>query len=182
MLMNGRLTLRLLEAEDADWIARGISLPALLRRFVPPSCSRRREKAVDFPDRFAFVPRFPALLHDGDPLGLVSLAGAKPADARSTRTSELGCWLTPIARARGLATAAARTLTGARFDQPDDDKVITGWISGKDSSERALRDDGFTPADTVDFPPSGCHGRMVPVERVRLTRDRWLRNVASPAS
>jgi len=78
--------------------------------------------------------------HDLSMLGSVGLVAFEAADRRA----EVGYWVAPHARARGVATAAVRLLSAASFEQLDIIRLDLIVAVGNVASGRVAEKAGFT--------------------------------------
>jgi RimJ/RimL family protein N-acetyltransferase len=137
------VVLRRYRVEDADDVAAGCDDP-LSQRFLPrlPSPYTRAD-ALDW-----ITVASPAAFADGgaayaiaDPATDRVLGGAGLTHDRE-KTAVIGYWVAPWARGRGVATAAARTLTGLAFSHGVDRLSLrTEWENT--SSQRVAIAAGF---------------------------------------
>jgi RimJ/RimL family protein N-acetyltransferase len=163
-LRTARLVLRRPQHDDAAWIAREIARPEVHQMLTTPP------RPYGLADAKAWL----ASTHDKDgvyvidagrPLGIVDLA-------RGDAERELGYWLRTDAWGKGYMTEAAQSLVAAWFDARDGD-LVSGHLVGNAESAGVLRKLGFGYEASV-MRHSGFWGCEVEVQRMRLTKARWL--------
>ena len=81
-----------------------------------------------------------AAVGDGSVLGSVGLIKLDFANARG----EVGYWVAPQARGRGVATAAVRLITGVGFDRLGLMRLDLLAATGNEASQRVAEQAGFT--------------------------------------
>lgn len=162
---TGRFTLRLLEAQDAPWIAREISNPRVQVWLTSPPHPYTLADAEAFIAKFGADDRYRVITDGSDPLGVVSLS------VTSDGGYDLGYWLREAAWGRGAMTECARALLAWHFTRSDV-PVTSGWITGNAASQNVLTKLGFAAHGTKQ---AQCHFRNadVTVEKVRLTATQW---------
>ncbi|WP_226042748.1 GNAT family N-acetyltransferase [Natrinema sp. DC36] len=138
-LEGRRLTLRTLEPEDYEFVARHFTNPSMrhggfedIRNPITPKDIKQRiEEADDFHAFLAYREETPvgsAYLID------VDLEG---------RNAELGYWITPDEQGNGYATEAAELCLAHAFDELGLHKVWARTVEDNEGSKRVLEKLGF---------------------------------------
>ena len=91
-----------------------------------------------------------------------------------TLEAELGYWLRPEVRGRGLAREACAAVLAAHFADPVAGPVVAGYFEGNAASAKVLAGLGFCEV-ARDRRPSASLGVDLPHVVVRLTRADWAR-------
>jgi len=169
-IQTDRLSLRLLEPQDAGWIAVEIANPAVQKWLTSPPHPYRLSDAEDFIAKFGAQSGIRVIDLNGLPLGVVSIEPGQNLDPERPALAELGYWLQQSAWGHGYMTEAAKALTEWHFVHIGG-PVYSGWIKGNAASENILRKLGFSDLETVDR-RSEFHDTLVPVERVILRKPR----------
>ncbi|MEM1373078.1 MAG: GNAT family N-acetyltransferase [Pseudomonadota bacterium] len=155
-LVTERLALRVLTREDAGWITEHIVNPNVQQWLSGPPHPFTRVDAQDWLDTAALNPSYRAILADGEPLGVMSIA-----------QNVLGYWLKESAWGQGYATEAARALIDWHFAQGGRD-LTSGWHMGNARSSAVLRKLGFRDLERrTEYAP--VHGCDVEVQKVTLS-------------
>ena len=157
------LTLRVLAAQDADWITREIANPRVQCWLTNPPRPYMLADAQSYLAQNQGQPQIRAILVDDTPVGVVGLTGDDP---------DLGYWLAEHAWGQGYMTEAAAALLGWHFARANT-PVQSGWIQGNDASRNVLTKLGFQPNGT-ELQYSQFHGADVAVDRVRLDEVRYV--------
>lgn len=89
-----------------------------------------------------------------------------------TLETELGYWLRPEARGRGLARAACAAVLAAHFTDPAAGDVVAGYFEGNAASAKVLAGLGFREV-ARDRRPSASLGVELPHVTLRLSRADW---------
>ncbi len=159
MIITDRLHLRPFEIGDAGWVTEHIRVPEVHTWLTRVPRPYTLDDGEGFVATHAGNPTMRVILHDGDPVGVVTLMGEGIPD--------LGYWLKTAAWGQGLMTEAARALLDWHFAQGGGE-VQSGWIRGNAGSEKVLRKLGFQDAGSR-WAPSLFRGEEVEVIRVSLT-------------
>jgi RimJ/RimL family protein N-acetyltransferase len=144
-ITSGELTLRPFEAEDIPWVYE-VSLDPAVQRFLEIPVPYRvtdaeffvREMAIaawDNGSRAEFVVEGTA----GERLGRVGFGLA----GYGRGVAQIGYWLDPAARGRGVATAAVRTVCGWGFDRLGLELIEWRAEVGNVASRRVAEKAGF---------------------------------------
>lgn len=91
-----------------------------------------------------------------------------------TLEAELGYWLRPEARGRGLAREACHAVLAAHFADPAAGPVVAGYFEGNAASARVLAGLGFVETER-DHRPSAALGCDLPHVAMALSREDWAR-------
>lgn len=158
-LSAGRLWLRPPEEQDGPAVIAGLNTLATSRWLgrVPHPYG-----AVDFAawlGRAADGGRW-VITEEGAVLGALTLE------------AELGYWLRPEARGRGLAREASAAVLAAHFADPAAGDVVAGYFEGNAASAKVLAGLGFREV-ARDRRPSASLGMELPHVVVQLTREDW---------
>lgn len=153
-LTDGRLVLRLPTAEDVDEITRACQDPEL-QRWVPVPVPYEREHGAgwvaDTPPSWAADRELRWVITDAqDPAPL----GALGLHAHDASMREIGFWLAPWARGRGVMTAAARLACGWAFDDLGLGRIEWWANVGNEASRQVALRLGFTMEGT-------CRARLL---------------------
>ncbi|MDT0317279.1 GNAT family N-acetyltransferase [Streptomyces millisiae] len=150
VLEAGRLRLRPFTEGDVDWVHR-VSLDPALQRFIDLPAPYRRADAEHFVrrlavDGWAAGSRAEFLVEDAataDRLGRVGL------HLRGDGTAEIGFWVAPAARGRGVAPTAAAA--ACRWGFADLGLALVEWRAevGNDASRRVAEKVGFRVEATL---------------------------------
>jgi RimJ/RimL family protein N-acetyltransferase len=140
----GWLVLRPFVAADVPWVYE-VSTDAAVSRFIDIPSPYLLEHAAFFVEQLAIAgwdagTRYEFLAEDaatGERLGRVGL-GIGPRGA-----AEIGYWVDPRARGRGVATDAARALCAWAFRRLDLDLIEWRAEVGNDASRRVAEKAGF---------------------------------------
>jgi len=144
------VTLRTVEPEDDDFLARHRNDPSIRRpngEYDPMTSADvvdYRESAEDGVTLLACVAE--------QPVGLVFLFEERPRAG----IAELGYWIAPDERRQGYATEAARLLCAHAFRERALRKLVAHVVAGNDGSLAVL--------DTLGFTEEGCHRRELFVD------------------
>ncbi len=144
------VTLRTVEPEDDDFLARHRNDPSIRRpngEYDPITGADvvdYRESAEDGVTLLACVAE--------RPVGLVFLFDERPRAG----IAELGYWIAPDERRQGYATEAARLLCAHAFRERALRKLVAHAVAGNDGSLAVL--------DTLGFTEEGCHHRELFVD------------------
>ncbi|MDT0341589.1 GNAT family N-acetyltransferase [Streptomyces litchfieldiae] len=146
----GRLRLRPFTADDIDWVHQ-VALDPLMRTFIDLPSPYRREHAEHFVERlvregWATRRRVEYLAEDaatGERLGRAGLS------LKTGGAAEVGYWVDPAARGRGVATTAVTALCGWAFATLG--LGIVHWRAevGNDASRRVAEKAGFRVEATL---------------------------------
>ncbi len=128
-----------------DWIAR-----------VRPATAREQRWAITGPDSDEFA-------------GCITVQGVEPR----TGAGEIGYWLHPDARGRGLATRAVRALVDHAFSPAGLDlrRLSLNVADGNEASLRVARASGFTPSGRDRAAEPLGDGRVVDLLRFERLRE-----------
>lgn len=159
-IQTERLLLRPLAGADADWIAREIANPNVLRWLTAPPAPYGLSDAHDFLARFSGDPSYRAICSDQEPLGVISL-GTSRGEA-----PELGYWLKESAWGRGIMMEAASAIVAAHW-AVSSAPLISGWIVGNAASAQILTRLGFASTGRTERHVN-FYGAARPLERVKL--------------
>lgn len=140
----GWLTLRPFTAADIPWVYE-VSLDPVLRHFVGVPSPYQIEHAEFFVHQLAIASwdsgqRAEFLAHDtttGTPLGRVGL------DLREPGAAEIGYWVDPRVRGRGVATTAARAACQWAFTTLNIELIEWRCEVGNTASRRVAEKTGF---------------------------------------
>ena len=91
-----------------------------------------------------------------------------------TLEAELGYWLAPEARGRGLAREACEAVLAAHFADPAAGDVLAGYFLGNAASAKVLARLGFVETGR-DLRVSVSRQVALPHVALRLTRGDWAR-------
>jgi RimJ/RimL family protein N-acetyltransferase len=164
-IVTDRLRLRLLQADDATWLAREIANPQVQRWLTSPPHPYLISDAVEFIDLNATNSGLRVIVAEETPSGVVSLT------RQNGTLQDLGYWLSESAWGNGYMTEAAQALLHWHFSQDEED-ITSGWITGNAASRNVLTKLGFV-TDGKAQTRSEFQDKHVTVERVRLTAKRW---------
>lgn len=165
LIETERLRLRMLQPEDAEWMAREIARPPVHRWLTTPPNPYGIEDARQFIDANWSDPKFRVICVEKAPQGLVSLT------ERGNNRPDLGYWLQMSAWGQGYMTEACQALLTQHFLSSDSD-VESGWIVGNAASSNVLRKLGFQSSGT-SRQWSNFYSAEVDQDRVVLTKHRW---------
>lgn len=157
-LRTARLTLRPPALDDVDAIAAACQDPGI-QRYVPVPVPYTREDAVSYvgafcPDGWASGERLTWGIHEGDAfVGTVGLSDVADGAA------EIGWWLAPGARGRGIMREAAATVVDHGFDALGVARI--GWraYAGNTASAAVARALGFRFEGVARLGAMGREGR-----------------------
>ena len=161
----------MLEPDDAGWIARGVSIPAVHKWLTAVPRPYGLNDGDEFVARVKADAGYRAIVEDGAPRGVVSISDRKRDNVIAP---ELGYWLYPEAWGRGLMSEAAGAMLDWHFAHTDTD-LGSGWIKGNSPSEHVLTKLGFEPTGRTLPTMSFYYGHDFPVVRVRMTRALWAK-------
>jgi RimJ/RimL family protein N-acetyltransferase len=159
-LRTARLTLRPPALDDVDAIAAACQDPGI-QRYVPVPVPYGRDDAVSYvagscATGWATGERLTWAIHEGDAvIGTVGLGDVADGAA------ELGYWLAPGARGRGLMREAAAAVVDHGFDAAGLGLVRIGWraYAGNAGSAAVARALGFRFEGTARLGAVGRDGR-----------------------
>lgn len=155
-----RLTLRPDWAEDAPVLARAIADPGIvtmLSRAPWPYALSDAQAFLALPEKID-EPRFLIFEHIGPAVALVGGIGVH-RDERGQR--ELGYWLAPEARGRGLMTEAGAALLATLSDSLRIRQLVAGHFTDNPASARVLARLGFRPTGEIRRRPCLARGSDV---------------------
>lgn len=152
------VVLRLPRRDDIDALVAACQDPEIPRWTTIPSPYAKSDAA-------AFVAQVEEWRQSGDPrckyvlsdssgalFGMCGLVRTRPDD----ESGEVGYWLAPSARGRGLVTASLRALTGTML-RAGFERIEAEVLVGNDTSCRVLERVGFTHEGTIRSVASqGC--------------------------
>ncbi|MCK0151095.1 GNAT family N-acetyltransferase [Marivita sp. S6314] len=167
MIQTPRLTLRLLQSDDAVWVAQEIARPEVHQWLTTPPRPYGLEDARSFVKRNSSDPWYRVIVLDDRPCGIVSVTKGR----HGKDVSDLGYWLSPNVWGKGVMTEAATALLQLTF--ADEEKVESGWIKGNAASQNVLSKLGFQQTGETRLIWSHYHGSDLPVIRVHLDRASW---------
>lgn len=178
-LMTERLTLRALRVTDAAALAVACRDPEITRWCVSVPLGYTEQDALGFVEYSEHAAgEGSELIWAIDASGV--FAGVVSLFDISGGSAEVGFWLAPASRGRGLVTEALGAVVGFALDPQGLglDRLVWVSLEGNDSSERVARRVGFETFRTV---AEGAPGRPGPngesvllTARVaELSRQRW---------
>jgi RimJ/RimL family protein N-acetyltransferase len=170
-LQTTRLTLRPPVAEDADWIAREIARPEVHKMLTTPPRPYRKVDAEVWLGMINGKDGVYMIVAD-EPVGIIDLG-------RGVSERELGYWLRQDAWGRGYMTEAGRAVVSSWFAVADGD-LVSGHLNGNAGSAGVLTKLGLVYEAPV-MRHSGFWGREIEVQRMRLTKARWLEHARAGA-
>jgi RimJ/RimL family protein N-acetyltransferase len=151
MVRGGWLVLRPFRRDDVDWVYR-VARDRLTRQFVTLPDPYLREHAEGFVemafdswarrDRVEFVAEE---LGTGLPLGRIGMS------LSPDRTGEVGYWVDPLARGRGVATLSLHTLCRWAFEEIGLQLLEWRTEVGNHASRRVAEKVGFTIEATLRY-------------------------------
>ncbi|TDC63253.1 GNAT family N-acetyltransferase [Streptomyces hainanensis] len=146
----GWLRLRPFTDADIDWVHR-VSLDPALERFIDLPSPYLREHAAYFVERLAVEgwrsgTRAEFLAEDAGTAGRLGRVGLH---LRGDRTAEIGFWVAPTSRGRGVAPTAARAVCRWAFAELGLDHVEWRAEVGNDASRRVAEKIGFRVEATL---------------------------------
>lgn len=146
VLLNGDgFRLRPVQLSDADAIVEGASDPQTLQ-WLPLPRPYLREHAVDWIRNHCAPPAFPRVIEvDGAFAGVIDL---KKTDWRAG-TTEIGYWLHPDFRGRGLMSEAVRLLGDWALGEQGMQRVEIRVATGNLASQRVARAAGYVEEGTL---------------------------------
>jgi RimJ/RimL family protein N-acetyltransferase len=157
-LRTARLTLRPPALDDVDAIAAACQDPGI-QRYVPVPVPYTREDAVSYvgafcPDGWASGQRLTWGIHEGD-----AFVGTVGLHAVADGAAEIGWWLAPGARGRGIMREAAATVVDHGFDTLGVARI--GWraYAGNTASAAVARALGFRFEGVARLGATGREGR-----------------------
>jgi RimJ/RimL family protein N-acetyltransferase len=157
-LRTARLTLRPPSLDDVDAIAAACQDPGI-QRYVPVPVPYTREDAVSYvgafcPDGWASGQRLTWGIHEGD-----AFVGTVGLHAVADGAAEIGWWLAPGARGRGIMREATATVVDHGFDALGVARI--GWraYAGNTASAAVARALGFRFEGVARLGAMGREGR-----------------------
>jgi len=160
-----RLTLRPPQSDDADWIARDIAHPGVLRMLTTPPSPYRFEDAVAWLEKTAGKPGNLVIVpHGRAPVGVVTLP-------QSRDSGELGYWLAEHAWGHGYMSEAV-TVAAATWFHTTTDPLRSGYITDNPGSCAVLTKAGFR-ATHIDRAHANARGGEVEIQRMVLDHATW---------
>lgn len=149
-ILRGRgLMLRTWLPEDADQLLQACQDPEI-QRWTPLPSPYRPEHAEQFLDACAL-----RWVHGLATFAISDLAGVEVlgsigfVDIPEMGTVEVGYWVAPVARNRGVAAAASRVICDWAFDVLDFNRVEWQAYVGNEASRRVARRCGFRLEGTL---------------------------------
>ncbi|PWJ25539.1 RimJ/RimL family protein N-acetyltransferase [Branchiibius hedensis] len=144
-LAGDGFVLRPVELSDADAIVDGASDPQTLQ-WLPLPRPYEREHAVEWINNHTAPPAFPRVIGVGSAFaGVIDL---KKTDWRG-RTTEIGYWLHPAFRGRGLMADAVRLLGDWALRTQEMERVEIRVATGNVASQRVARSAGYVQEGTL---------------------------------
>lgn len=144
-LTGAGFTLRPLDLSDADALAEGASDPITLK-WLPLPRPYLREHAVDWISHHIAPPAFPRAIDvNGSLAGVIDL---KKTDWRAG-TTEIGYWLRPAFRGRGLMASSVRLLGDWALTDQGMQRVEIRVATGNLASQRVARAAGYVQEGTL---------------------------------
>jgi len=164
-IITERLRLRLMQPEDAEWIAREISNPSVQRWLTSPPHPYSLTDAHSFIAAKASDPGLRVIEHNGIGCGMIEITPA------TDTCLGLGYWLRETAWGQGLMSEAARAMIDWIYETTTSD-IRSGWIIGNAGSRNVLTKLGFQP-DGQRQEYANFHGKDLILEQVRMTHAAW---------
>jgi RimJ/RimL family protein N-acetyltransferase len=165
-----RIDLRTVEAEDIEFLTKGVNHPDV-RRYIsvfrlPHNMERYEETFENIDSSEAGVS---LLIHaDGEPVGSVQLY---PVDD-SRGWANLGCWVVPAQQGNGYATKACERIVAYGFRELRLHRVSGVVMTPNTASQRLLERVGFTHEGTKRE-SSFAEGEYVNEEQYGLLESEW---------
>jgi RimJ/RimL family protein N-acetyltransferase len=163
-LQTARLTLRPPQDDDAEWIAREIARPEVHQMLTSPPRPYALADAKTWLTSVQKLSGTYVIVADA-PIGVISVDSL-------TWSEELGYWLCRDAWGKGYMTEASVAVAEAWFGASDKD-LLSGHLTANAASSNVLRKLGFAYEAPV-MRHSGFWGCEVELQRMRLTKTRWL--------
>ena len=175
VIITKRLTLRPLRDEDAAAIFKSLNdydVSRNLARVPYPYLLSDAQVFIDWTRSLDHRSAMRALCLSQSPDVLFGIMSYEySADQQD---AELGYWLAKSMWNKGFGKEAASAMVDHAFNVSGAEKLVSGFFKDNPVSGKILSGVGFEPiADSTQF--SKAQGHEVPISKMQLTRERWLK-------